>query len=106
MMNACALWWLLHLERVVDPLPAQPYLACNGGDVHLRGEEVMDLVIALYSLLMVLLTFLFLAFGHAGVPGDRGHRFLRGFGSRLSMCGFELSVFSQEVTLHRLGKVL
>ena len=60
LVNPGTFWGLLHLEIVVDPLPAQPHLACNVGYVHLFGEEVMDLVIAFYTLLMVLLTFLFL----------------------------------------------
>ncbi len=39
---------------------------------------------------------------HACVPGDCSYSFLRG---RLSTCGFELGVFSEEVILHRLREV-
>ena len=60
-MDPGPFWRLLHLEIEVDPLPTHPYLVGDGGDVHLLGSEVMNLVIALDPLLMVLLTFLLLA---------------------------------------------
>ena len=61
LMNPGTLWRLLHLKIDVHSLPTQPHLARNVGDVHLFGEKVVDLVIAFDPLLMVLLTFLFLA---------------------------------------------
>src|ERR1700726_4323571 len=105
-MNPGPLWGLLHVQIVVDPLSAHSHLVRDGGYVHLFGEEVMDLLIAFDPLLMVLLTFLLLAFRHACVPGDRGRRFLGGSTRRLGAGGFELGIFSEEVMLHRLGKVL
>ena len=57
-MNPGPLWGLLHLQIVVDSLSAHSHLARDVGDIHLFGEEVMDLVVALDPLLMVLLTFL------------------------------------------------
>ncbi len=107
-VNPCSFWWLLHLQIVVDPLPGETHLARNGGHVHLFGGQIMDVVRAFHTLLMVLLALLLLAFALAGMPRKNGYSFLcTGGGCFLDLrCCFQLRLFSQEEALHRLGKVL
>ena len=57
-MNPRPFWWLLHLEIVIDPLAGESHLARNVGHVYLFGGQIVDLVIAFHTLLMVLLALL------------------------------------------------
>jgi hypothetical protein len=56
-VDPCAFWGLLHLHIRIHTLATDAHLTGNVGRIDLLGRQVMDLVIALHTLLMPFLAF-------------------------------------------------
>ena len=85
LIDARPFWRLLHLQVGVHPLPTQPHLVSDRGDIDLVGMKSLDLVVTFDPFLMQEHTLLFLALRSARIPGWKLLCFLAEKGSLVAL---------------------